>query len=168
MVQWRQRDGTMVRWWKRDGAMVKTQWYERERTSVRWWNNEGWMMKTWWYYGERRCYDGENTKERYDETAMAWWWKRDIIFSIVSSHHRDFIIVPSYHRTILFSPFYHCAQLLRETKMLLMSKRNTVIGWYWMIQYRDSFCISPNSRVSLRISFVDARQEIGSRSYTAK
>jgi hypothetical protein len=29
-----------------------------------------------------------------------------------------------------------------------MSKRNTIIGWYWMIQYRDSFRISPKSRVS--------------------
>jgi hypothetical protein len=173
MVQWWQRDGMMVRWWKRDGAMVKKQRLNGERAIVRLWNNEGSMMKTWWYFGERRCYDGENTMIRYDETAIAWWWKRNIFFSIVTSDHRDFTIVPSCfnHRTIVPSQFHLCVivhSFSGRQKMLLVSKQNTVIGWYWMIQYRNSFCISPKSRVSLRISFVDVRQENCSRSYTAK
>jgi hypothetical protein len=33
-----------------------------------------------------------------------------------------------------------------------MSERNTINGWYWMIQYRDSFRISLKSRVSRNLA----------------
>jgi hypothetical protein len=67
---------------------------------------------------------------------------RNNLFTIVSLHHRDFTIVSSlfhhravvfsssYHRAIALLLLYHRAERLRETKMLLMSKRNTVIGRY--------------------------------------
>jgi hypothetical protein len=120
------------------------------------------VMLLWW-----------KTMLRYDETAMAWWWKRDsnFLYRVIASSwfhscHRALIIVQSYHLNFAFVP--SCIAVhWRETKMYVMCKRNTVIGWYWIVQYRDSFRISTKSRVSLRITFVDARQEIHSRSYTA-
>jgi hypothetical protein len=135
VVQWWQRDGTMVCWWKRDGAMVKTQRYDGEKAIVRLWNNEGSMIKTWWYYGEkamlRWC--------KYDDTI--WWncdcmmlktqyfftlsWHRIIVIS--PSCHRVFIIVPSYHLNFTFVPLCIAVQGDKNVTYVQTEHRNRLI-----------------------------------------
>jgi hypothetical protein len=131
MTRWYVDENAMVQWWKHNGTDVKQRLYDCETTIVRWRNNEGSMMKTWWYYGERRCYDGENTMVRYDETAMAWWWKRDIIFSIVSSHHRNFTIMSwcFNHRTISMNhrTIVHSCSGRQKCYLCQMEHRNRLI-----------------------------------------
>jgi hypothetical protein len=91
----------IVRWWYNDSTMVKTRCYDGENTMVQWWNCDSMMMKTRYYFHHR--------------VIASVFHHRAVVFS--SSYFRTFIIVPS------------CIAI-QGKKMLLLSKRNTVIGRY--------------------------------------
>jgi hypothetical protein len=162
----------MAWWWKRNGTMVNIRWYERETTIVRWWNNDVTMVKKRWYDSETAIAHwwkrySMMVKMRWydDETAMPLWWKRNIIFIIVSSHHRDFTIIPSlfHHRAVVFPSSYHCTIVhcgFRETNNVTEHCNRAIFERYNIV---TRFA----SRRNLASSFV-SRTSTQKRQYTAK
>jgi hypothetical protein len=89
-------------------------------------------VKTRYYFGGNK--DGTMRKLGWNdhENAILFSPSGRRIIVISPSCHRCFITVPSclHLRTIALLPLYHRALRFRGTKMLLKSKRNTVIRRY--------------------------------------
>jgi hypothetical protein len=128
-----------VQWNKRNPVHVP----DGTMVKARWRN--GTMVKTRWYERETtmvRWWNNEDTMMKtlcYDgENTTLRWWKYNVSLIKLRWHDNE--------NVILFSPL--CQRIIVISQIC--------------------HCISPESRVSLRIRYVDARQENPLRPYTAK
>jgi hypothetical protein len=124
----------------------------RWKTMLRWWKYDGTI---WW-----NC-DGMLMKTRYNfsyRVIAASWFS--------PSFHCVLIIAPSYNLNFTFVPLCIAVQGDKNVTYVQTEHRNRLIlndTISWLVSHLAEISRLAKSRVSLRISFVDARQEIDSR-----
>ena len=170
-TRWCDGENTMVRTWNNDCTMVKQRLYDGETTKARWWKRDGTMVKDDVTMVKIRWYDMMKLRWHDDENAILFSLSCHRIIVISPSCHRVLIIVPSYHLNFTFVPLCIAVQGDKNVTYVQTEHRNRLIlndTISWLVSHLAEISRLAKSRVSLRIPFVDARQEINSRSYTAK
>jgi hypothetical protein len=153
-------ENTMVRTWNNDCTMVKQRLYDGETTKARWWKRDGTMVKDDVTMVKIRWYDMMKLRWHDDENAIIFSLSCHRIIVISPSCHRVLFIIPSYHFNFTFVPLCIAVQGDTNVTNVQTEHRNRLIlndTISWLVSH-----LAEISRVSLRIPFVDARQEIDS------